>query len=258
VSQGAAKRRIVITIDSGDLDTDELHRLARLAHRLDAELEAVFVEDSDVLRLGGLKFLEEFRPTSMRSERVHSGRMEQELRAMARRAERTLSQQASQQGVPWTFRIWRGSIERELLSQMEADVLALMRLGTVMLQRGPRRRGRETVTAVFDGSEETARALNTAAELATESDDIELQVLLVPTDDAKPEEVRRQAKKILTDYTGRTAYHAMSITSMAELMDALRESESSALVMPRDNRLLRNASLRDYLTRIECPLLLVR
>jgi len=257
VSQPEARRRIVITIDTGDPDPAELERLSRLAHRLGAELEAVFVEDSDMLRLGGLSFLKEYRPTSMRSEQVQSGRMEQELRAMARRAERALSQQARRQGVSCTFRTWRGSVERELLSAMEADVLALMRLGTIMLQRSPRRR-RETITAVFDGSEEGVRALTTAAELASESDDIVLQVLLVPAAESEAGAVQARAEEILGDYDGRTAYHATNIKTMSELMDALRESGSSALVMQRDHPLMRNASLRDYLARVECPLLLVR
>jgi len=251
------QRRIVITIDSGDLDTAELNRLMRLARRLDAELEGVFVEDSDLLRLAGLSFLREFRPTSMRSEQVHAGRMEQELRAMARRAERAMSEQARRQGVTCRFRTWRGSVERELLNTVEGDVLALLRLGTVMRQP-PRRREREIITTLFDGTDESARALVTAAELAAESDRIVLQVLLPAGDDAKTEALREQAAALLPDPPGEVSYYALNITSLAEILDTLHRSASSALVLQRDNQLLRNAPLRDYLARVQCPLFLVR
>lgn len=256
--QEQSTRRIVITVDSGDLDTAELKRLMHLARRLGAELEGVFVEDSDLLRLAGLSFLREFRPTSMRSEAVHPGRMEQELRAMARRAERALAEQARHQGVPCRFRTWRGSVERELLDTVEGDVLALLRLGTVMRQPPPRRREHEIITTLFDGSDESARALVTAAELAAESDRIALQVLLPSGGDSNPEDLRRQAAALLPDPSGEVSYDELNITSLAELIDTLRRDASSALVLQRDNRLLRDAPLRDYLTRIQCPLFLVR
>lgn len=255
-SQGS-QRRIVITIDSGDLDTDDLNRLMRLAHRLDAELEGVFVEDSDLLRLAGLSFLRELRPTSMRSEQVHPGRMEQELRAMARRAERALSEQARRQGISCRFRTWRGSVERELLNAMEADVLALMRLGTVMRQPPPRR-AQEVVTTLFDGTEAAARALVTAAEVAAESDQIALQVLLPAAAESDAAALQKQAAELLPDPPGEVTYESLNITNLAELIDTLRRSGSSALVLQRDNRLLRDAPLRDYLARIQCPLFLVR
>lgn len=257
IQEQTPRRRIVITIDSGDLDAAELSRLLRLAQRLGAELEGVFVEDSDLLRLAGLSFLQELRPTSMRSERVNAGRMEQELRAMARRAERALAEQARHQGVTYRFRTWRGSVERELLNTMQADVLALMRLGTVMRQPPPRRR-REVVTTVFDGSEEASRALATAADLAADSDRIALQVLLPSGGGVDTGALRRQAAALLPDPPGEVTYDALNLTSLAELIDALRGGGSSALVLQRDNRLLRDAPLRDYLARIQCPLFLVR
>jgi len=250
------RRRIVVTVDSGDVDAVEFERLSRLAHRMGAELEGVFVEDSDLLRLAGLTFLEEFRPTSGRAERFHSTRMQQELRAVARRAERALAEYAERRGVPCSFRVWRGSMERELLAGLQADIVALMRLGAVALQP-PRRRAAEVISAYFDGSEEAGRALRTAADIAADSDRISLQILLAQSPGTGPEELKRKAQELLPDQPGEVSYHSLEDHGLAELVQILEDAGSSALVIHRDNELLRSAPLRESLSRLHCPLFLV-
>lgn len=251
------RRRIIVTLDTGDLDTAELERVTRLATRLNAELEGVFVEDSDLLRMSGLAFLQEFRPTSRGTERMQTVRMQQEFRVVARRAERSLSNYARQCGVPWHFRVWRGSVERELLGAMQADVLALARLGAVLT--GPvQRRGHETISALFDGSEESGRALATAAALAAEDDHIGLQVLLAHEPGRDPGPLEKQAREALPDYPGSVVFNTVEDAKLEGLVKVLQESGSTALVMQRDNPWLRSASLRQYLARLHCPLFLVR
>jgi len=250
------RRRIVVTLDSGDIDTAELDRLIHLARRLDAELEGVFVEDSDLLRLSELAFVHEFRPISQRSERFESVRMQQELRVVARRAQRTLAAYTEHRGVRWSFRIWRGSMEREMLGALQADVLALPRLGVVFMPSAPRRQ-RETITACFDGSESSSGVLKTAADLAADSLGATLRVLLFGALEQQAG-LRREAEEILSQYHGAVVYSGLKEAGLAALLRALQESGSSVLVMQRDNRLLRNTSLRDYLGQLNCPLILVR
>lgn len=258
MNQGSiTRRRIVITLDSARVDTAELESLMRLAHRLDADLEGVFVEDSDLFRLAEMTFLREFRPTSQRAERFQSARMQQELRVLARRAERELAEIAERRGVTWSFRTWRGSIERELLSAVEADVLAMMRLGAVAFQPA-RRRLPGMVSAFFDGSEEAARGLVTAADLAADNEDISLQVLLARDPDSANGKLRQRAEAILSDYPGKVVYRHLEDDTVGGLLKVLHDSGSTALVMQRDNAMLRNTSLRQYLSGLRCPLFLVR
>jgi hypothetical protein len=250
-------RRIVVTLDSAEVDRAELERLARLARRIGARLEGVFVEDSDLLRLAGLTFLREYRPTSQRAEPFEVGRMQQELRAMARRAERLLSEYAEHSGIECSFRVWRGSIERELLTGVEADILAVMRLGAIAA-RPARRQRHETVSAYFDGSQESVRGLVTAADVAADYDDVALQVLLAHEADDSRGGLRERAEEILADYAGKVVYRSLEDDSVGGLLTVVRDSGTTALVMQRDNDLLRNTSLREYLSRLHCPLFLVR
>lgn len=251
------RRRIVVTLDSAQVEPGDLESLLRLADRLDADLEGVFVEDSDLLRLADMTFLREFRPTSQRAESFQSGRIQQELRVLARRAERALAEAAERRGVTVSFRTWRGSIERELLSEIEADILAVMRLGAIAFQPS-RRRVPELVSACFDGSDESARALATAADLATDNDDISLQVIMMPGPETGSDELRERAASLLAEHSGNVVYRFLEDKTVGGLLKVLYESGSTALVMQRDDSMLRNTSLRQYLSRLHCPLFLVR
>ena len=147
-------------------------------------------------------------------------------------------------------------MERELLGALQADVLALTRLGVVFMPSPPRRE-RETITACFDGSEMSSGALRTAAELAADSRGATLQVLLFGVSEQQAG-LRREAEEILSPYHPDVVYNGLLEANLAGLLRVLQESNSSVLVMQRDNRLLRNTSLRDYLGHLNCPLILVR
>jgi len=251
------RRRIVVTLDSAAVDAADLESLMRLARRLGADLEGVFVEDSDLLRLADMTFLREYRPTSQRAESFESARIQQEFRVLARRAERVLAESAARRGVALSFRTWRGSIERELLSGVEADILAVMRLGTITFQPA-RRRVPELVSTYYDGSEEPAKALLTAAELAAGNDDISLQVLLSHGKDVAKASLRERAQAALSNHPGKVVYRCLEDDSVAGLLKVLYDTGSAALVMQRANAMLNKTSLRQYLSRLQCPLFLVR
>jgi hypothetical protein len=101
-------RRIAVTLDAFDLSVAALDQAARLARRMGAQLEGIFIEDIDLLQLAEMPFLREVRRSSHSVEVMNPVRMEQEFRVLARRAERLLGEQATRHHVSWSFRIWRG------------------------------------------------------------------------------------------------------------------------------------------------------
>jgi hypothetical protein len=192
VSAVTGRRRVVMTLDSAEFDSGDLARLTHLAQQLDAEFEAVFVEDLDVLRAANLPFLREYRFASMQLEAITQQRLEQEFRAVARRAEQALAQQAALRQVRWRFRVWRGSLEQELLGALEADVLALP--PPAMAIRNAAIPPRDAPIAVcFSGDEGDQRTLVTASALAAAK--TPLTVVLV-TDGRDVDELRQQAEAV--------------------------------------------------------------
>ena len=179
-------RRILVAIDASAASLDALAAAASLAVRLGSELEGMFVEDEDLLRLAALPFAGIVRTPGGERERIDPASAEVALRAMAARARDALQLAASRHGVAWSFRVSRGRVVREVLAAAEgADLVVLGAAGhgrrargsvgttareaaararapVLLLARGGRLGG--TVVAVDDGTPAGARARVAASE----------------------------------------------------------------------------------------------
>lgn len=255
---GPVIRRIAVTLDAFDLSVVALDQAARLAKRMGAQLEGIFVEDVDLLQLVELPFLREVRKSTRTVEAMNAVRMEQELRVLARRAERLLGEQASRHQVSWSFRIWRGSIDTDLLdAAMEVDVLALSRLGSALTRGRTTRPGRNGITVLFGDSEPAARALETAAGMAAEQQ-ARLSVLLPAGGKADATLLQQKAVSQLGEQAKGVQFIPMPDASLSSVLEALAGIESAALILQRDHELLHTPTLRQCLNSLNCPLLVVR
>ncbi|MGB5275580.1 MAG: hypothetical protein WBO73_02610 [Gammaproteobacteria bacterium] len=251
-------RRIAITLDAFQVSAQALEQALRLAKRMDAQLEGIFIEDIDLIQIAELPFLREVRTVSRSEGAVSLVRMELELRALASRAERLLSVQAAQHDVAWSFRIWRGSIDRDLLAaDIEADVFALTHLGAA-LSRSRTAPARSTaVSVLFTGSEASVRALDTAVKLATDPV-TELNILLSAEDATGLTRLQQLAIKRLGDEVAGAHFIPLHESSLSDLLEILRDTRTAVLIIERDNALLQTATLRQNLNNLDCPLLVVR
>jgi len=195
-------RRIVVALDGSEHSLAALDAAAALAAQLQSELEALFVEDDDLLRLAELPFARVTSLVLLESRPVDRERMERQLRLQAERVERTLQRRAAALGLHATFRHVRGRVCDEVLAAAAgADLLSLGKAGGTLLSAcgvgrtlqaalGAGRpllvlenqpMGGEGFLAVYDGSAADRRALALAAELAEHTRG-SLQVLaLAPT-----------------------------------------------------------------------------
>jgi hypothetical protein len=251
-------RRIAVTLDAFELNVVALDQAARLAGRMGAQLEGIFVEDIDLLQLAELPFLHEVRRSSRSVEAMNPMRMEQEFRVLARRAERLLGEQATRHHVSWSFRIWRGSIDADLLdAAMEVDVLALSRLGSTLTRGHLARAGHNAIAVLYGDSEAAARALETAAGMAAEQH-ARINILLPVTGKTDTAAIRQAVVSRLGEQAGMAQFIPMPDDSLPSLVEALADTGSDALILQRDHELLRTPSLRQCLGSLNCPLLVVR
>jgi hypothetical protein len=143
----------------------------------------------------------------------------------------------------------------ELRPGVEADVLALMRLGEVAMQPA-RRRPRELITACFDGSEGAGKMLETAADLAADPINFHSRCSWPRVRIRTPPIFENERKKCWPDTPGRTQYRSLAGDGLPELVQVLHEA--SALAMHRRSPLFSSTSLRQNLAQLGCPLFLVR
>ena len=251
-------RRIAVTLDAFEISVQALEQAVRLAQRTGAQLEGIFIEDIDLIAISELPFLREFRTVSRSENRVDLARMEQELRALARRAERVLSEQAARHNVAWSFRIWRGSIDTELLAaDVEADVFALSCLGAALRRKTVLRPASSAVTVLYSGSEAASRALETAKNLATDPRK-ELIIVLQAADAAEAGRLRAMAAQQLEDGAASAHFLRLADGSLTDLIEILSDTRSAVLVIERGHRFLQIPSLKQSLNKLNCPVLIVR
>jgi nucleotide-binding universal stress UspA family protein len=251
-------RRIAITLDAFKLSAQALEQALRLAKRMDAQLEGIFIEDIDLIHVAELPFLREVRAVSRSEGAVSLVQMEHELRALARRAERMLSEHAALHDVAWSFRVWRGSIDTDLLAaDIEADVFALTHLGATLSRRRNAPAGSTAVSVLFTGSEASVRALDTAVKLVSDPSKA-LNILLSAGDEAGLTRLQQAANKQLGDVAANVHFIPLKDGSLADLLEILGDTHTAVLVMERDNALVQTVTLRQNLNNLDCPLLVVR
>lgn len=251
-------RRIAITLDALEVSPAALEQAVLLAERMGAQLEGIFIEDIDLIQIAGLPFVREFRSVSRSEDAISLNRMEQELRVLARRAERLLSEQASRHNVAWSFRIWRGSIDTELLAaDVEADVFALTRLGAGLVRLPVLPRTSTAVTVLFSGTDASRRALEAAVSLATDPDKA-LNIILPAGDETGATEMKQEAESHLGRAAAAAHFVQLQDGTLANVLEILSDTRTAVLILERGSKLLQMPSLKRGLAALGCPLLIVR
>lgn len=267
-------RRVLVALDASDTSLSGLQAAVDVAVRLQAELQGLFVEDINLLRLASLPFASEVVYASSAARRVDPVAMERALRAQAERMRAQLEAVARQASVPWSFQVARGRVAAELLTRThEADVLILGRgarrggLGsvarvvsvqaacTVLLHGG--RRVERPVLAVYDGSPLAARVLDLALRLS-QQDGHNLMVLLAPAPGVDAVSLQEQAQARLEDAAAEVRFGVLTEGSARELVRAVHDQAGKLLVLSAAAPALADTPQGQLLEQLDCPVLLVR
>lgn len=265
-------RRIAVALDASEQSLRVMGLAADIAAALQAELEGVFVEDSEMLRAVGLPFQREFRLASRGESVIEPERLQRELRAAARWMRQSLEQSAQRLGCSWSFRVWRGDLQAEILSAASgAEMFTLSRIGRFAPFRrpSPLRAGSGmvgmpgaaapaalTVSLLFDGSAAARRTLAAAAELSA-SGHAELHVILRGADADELSERRQLALELLGEAGERVKFIALEGGDAGDLAAAMLRSGGDVFLIDAGNRLLQRDSLWQSLAALDCPMLVV-
>lgn len=271
-------RTIAVAIDNSPHSRASLEAAVKMASRLQAELVGIFVEDINLLRVAGLPFTEEIRRYSSTTSRLDEEQLERLLRLQAREARELLERAAEALTVRHTFRVLRGMVPDELMSaSTEADILVLGRSGrspscrkglgstartalceskrTVLLMRPGFSPAVEPLLVLFDGSEGSRRALDTA--LAISGPESMLHLIVVEPEPDEGERLQQEAESIVEPAGINAEYHHLPLAGGSELARYIRMIDSGLLVVS-DHMHLPEAAFRDLVSEIDYPVLVVR
>jgi len=261
-------RRIVVKLDSGGASgLPALQVAVRLAAALGAELEGVFVEDINLLRLASLPFSREVRAFSLAEQAISAEGMQRDLRVLARQAEQALAQAAAASGVRCSFRVWRGHTGVENFSaSFEADILSLGAGGLrsayhralpLLSAHVPARVvAVETISVLFSDSPQSLKALAAACHLAGTLD-AAIRVLLPPPADAAGD-LQRLAAEALAAHGRQAGFVRLGAVSSTALAERIGRSAANVLIADVDHPLLRRAGVAHCLEQLAGTVLLVR
>ena len=225
-----------------------------LAAAMGVALEALFVEDVNLLRLGSLPFASEISALTGLRRALVGGELERALRVEASRLEQLLAASAAQQRVPWSFAVTRGELLAEAMTR-EADLIVF---GAPMRPSAPAQEPEWAgpVVSLFDASPEALRALAATTRLARTLS--RTLVILVPAGEGKAQRAVRQralewlaAERVEGVVAPLTAAHPA-------LVEAMRARHGRVLALPASALARRQVTLAMLVADLACPVIIVR
>jgi nucleotide-binding universal stress UspA family protein len=273
--------RILVALDASVHSLAALEAAADLAAAMQAEMEGLFVEDINLIRLASLPCTREVRHTASLAS-LDLQQMERALKAQAAEARQALGAAARRAHVRWSFRVARGHVAHEVLAAAgTADLLTLGKLGR---SRSPQARLGSTVLRVlagapiplllvqkwrvgarglrlalviYDGSEAASRALDAAARLAKASG-LSLTVLLLADDPEAIQDLKLAAAHAIERRSIKVRWQAIGLAEGYGLLRVIQSDDSALLVMSLSSLRLREAAVAKLLGHISNPVLLIR
>jgi len=276
---GFAPRKILVALDLSGHGRAALDAAVDLAGRLHSELEGVFVEDADLLRLACSPLAYHVTVPFGVSEPLETGRVEADLSAHAARARRALEGAARRRRIRFTFRSVRGRVTAEILAAAGGADLLVVGWSSGSLSVGSRiggtaraaleqgagsvlllREGTRVGSPVFAVLEESDRALgfaDAAAQLAKPSHRPATLILVADTPEAAFA-LRDRVRDHLRASGEDAVYRSLVAPSVTSVQRALEGAEAGLVLVPAGSRLLGRASLTALLDGLHGSLLLLR
>jgi hypothetical protein len=225
---------------------------AALAISTGADLEVVYVEDANLLRLADLPVTKEIDRLSGAARDIDSGRMQRALQSDARQLRSKLARIGRATAVRSSVRVVRGHILGEALAASARVDVTFVHGARRVTQRGYG--GRRPVLTLFKGGPQGVRVLRVAAKLARTVGG-GLTVLVPNRDGEGAERFKREAREAVEEADIRFVEGAEGRTLMLGRM--LAPATGSLLVLAKQSPELDDEATRAYLEELAIPLVLV-
>lgn len=275
--------RILVALDATEDSLASLDPATRLAAKLRAELEGLFVEDINLLRMADLPCTRVVSVATTSGHGLDLPSMERELRRQARVARDMLAMNAERFSVRWSFRTARGAIAGEILAAAtDADIVIVgksdraypqrLKLGStarILSAQSPcavliahhRFIAAEysppgAILVAYDDTATSDRALRLAARIAL-SERHPITVLIPESKRAAPR-LQSTAEALLTAFGLQPRIRFVSRRDSARLAKIVHAEHGELFVLGCESPLLRGKPTDNVVESLEIPVLLIR
>lgn len=272
-------RRILVALDASTQSLAALQTAVTLAAGLGADLEGLFVEDVNLVRVAALPIARRILYPSGDEEPLDRSLMEREMRILARQAEEALATLARHSGIRWTFRVVRGQVTVEVLAAASgSDLLTVgssgwslarrMQLGStaqnaainapkaLLLVKRPLAIDRP-VMVFFDGSPDAEQGLKAAARFALAFRS-RLVVFLVNNSLQNTKALKHRAADIIKPKAIQAVFRPLHNADVLYLAEAVAAEAGGLLILCRRYGRLPENEIQRLIRLVSNPVLLVR
>ncbi|MCB9159497.1 MAG: universal stress protein [Caldilineaceae bacterium] len=247
----ATIERILVALDASPHSLAALQAAAQLATLMQAELEGLYVEDINLLRLGRYSFVREVGSYSASLRPLDTRAIEREFQIQAARIRRAMAQTAVSANVRWSFHTTRGAVSTEVFTAaQDAAMLTLGRVGRSVgkrfgstAQRALQGTRRPVLIAgeggfvyplivFYDATPAGERALHLAVRLMRGRDDA-FTLLVAPLSDESQADYESRVQTLVHQLEEQEIHcRAGSARPGNDLLNLLRDMDAGTLIVP--------------------------
>jgi len=256
------ERRILVALDASPSSMDSLEMAVNLAARMRAQLETLFVEDINLLRLAALPFAAELDRSSGEARSMNEAGITSALQAYVERLRRRLDWFSEHRKIQYSLRTVRGDYLTEAM-QADSDILFIYTSKRISMGEATdpsrstalrtMRRGVPSIFTVYSVGDRSGESLRLAVELA----DIlgtELVIVLPVASDEELESYQTDVAKQLGKRTN--VSFKIANTDFARTASEIAKNGCSLLVLPKHGG-QSDLNEMNALRSLHCPLVLV-
>jgi nucleotide-binding universal stress UspA family protein len=271
--------RILVALDASAVNRSVLQAATTLAVNLDAELNALFIEDINLLRLAELPFAREIVYGSDTGRGINVADMERSMLMQTKRLRELVGTIAQQSRLRIAFDVERGDIASAIChASRQTDLLIIgknsqllrqsLKVGTIaqallssthcnlmVLQHGATIE--RPVVVTFDGSDVSLTAVLLASRLARQDHNV-LIVLFPAVNDHRYQLLYNQLMKEITNTSLQIRPVRLPENTVAQILQAIKQYQGRILLLETGCSFLTADQTREIVMQADIPVVLLR
>lgn len=269
-------REILVAIDTSKHSHAALEAAALLARTMEANIHGLFVHDEIWNRVSRLPSITTVNTFTGRVTTFENDTMEDQVRLLKNRLRQKLENVSRQHQLTHSWRSEKGKVDEKILeAAKDADLITIGLKGVsarrkilgssaqriikeadkpILILKEGLRLG-TTITAVYDGSNESRKGIEMALHIA-EKNETTLTVLVVDNNSEAQDEQNKKLENLLQDSPVFAEIELLDQPNTTHFINAINQQKNGLLIVPKNQPLL-TRSLQIVLNNINCPLLMM-
>ncbi len=271
-------REILVAIDASAHSQAGLRAAAALAKLMEANIRGLFVHEEHWSQISKLPAITSINELTGKTDTLEEEGLEKQVDLLKQRLRRQLESISKKNKITYSWETTRGPVAEEILeAAKKADLITIGRCGRslplknklgstakAIIQKADKpvlllKKGLNlgnTITVVFDASEQSQKGLNLALSLAQKNSG-KLSVLVLNKDQEIEAQRNRKLEKIVEKADIPVTVTVLNNPSRWQFLNVINYQHSGLLVIPKDQSFLQVDSLETTLEYLNCPLLMI-